>query len=80
MTNSMPMRQGNGGNHRIGQADRLPGAFEVAPDVASKLRRGLIKLQDILGADMSEQVGDLLWPLDLLKPLDHLHHGDHGEG
>jgi len=40
----------------------------------------LAEFQQLLGADVSEQGGDLLGPLDLLEPLDHLHDGDDGEG
>ena len=72
------MRQGNGRNHRVGQSDRLAGAFQVAPNAARKLGRGLAELHDVLGADMGEKGGDFLRPLDLLEALDHLHDGDDG--
>ena len=54
------MRQGNGRNHRIGQSDRLAGAFQVAPNATRKLGGGLAEFHDILGADMGEKGGDLL--------------------
>ncbi|MGA8350274.1 MAG: hypothetical protein ACXWPK_11875 [Isosphaeraceae bacterium] len=74
------VHQGNGGDHRIGQADGLSGAFEVASNATRRLGGRLAEFQQLLGADVSEQGGDLLGPLDLLEPLDHLHDGDDGEG
>ena len=74
------VHQGNGGDHRIGQADGLSGAFEVASNATRRLGGRLAEFQQLLGADVSEQGGDLLGPLDLLEPLDNLHDGDDGEG
>ena len=74
------VHEGNGCDHRIGQADGLSGAFEVASNATRRLGGRLAEFQHLLGADVSEQGDDLLGLLDLLEPLDHLHDGDDGEG
>jgi len=47
------VHQGNGGDHRIGQADGLSGAFEVASNATRRLGGRLAEFQQLLGADVS---------------------------
>jgi len=48
------MDNDDGGDHRIGQADGLAGAFEIAPDAARCLGGSLAKFHDLFAADMGK--------------------------
>jgi hypothetical protein len=74
------MHQGDRGDHRLGQANAVAGAFEVAPDAARHLGGGLGEVDDFLTGGIGEQGGDFLGTLYLLEAFDHLHDGDDRSG
>ena len=58
--------QGDGGDHRIGYADGVADAFEVAPDTARHLGGRLAEFQHLLTGDIGEKRDDLLGSLHFL--------------
>ena len=48
--------QGDGGDHRVGLADGLPGAVEVAGDAAGQLVGGVLELNHFLLGDGGEEI------------------------
>ena len=48
--------QGDGGDHRIGRADGLADAFQLARDAAGQLGGGLVEREDFFGGDGGEEV------------------------
>ena len=50
------VRQGDGGDHRIGQADGLADALQFAGDAASQLGGGLVEGEDFFGGDGGQEV------------------------
>ena len=74
------VRQGDGGDHRVGQADGLADAFELASDAARQLGGGLVEGDDFFRGDSRQEVLQLPGRLLLLLAADHFHEGDGGDG
>jgi hypothetical protein len=60
------MRQGNGGDHRIGQADGLTDSLQVAGDAAGQLASGLVEGKHFLQGNGGQEVLELSLALVLL--------------
>jgi hypothetical protein len=69
-------RQGGGGDHRIGDADRLAGPFQLDGDVAGQLASGTLEGEDFFRGHGFQEVLQLPRGLFLLIASDHLHVGD----
>lgn len=70
--------QGYGGDHRIGAADRLAGAVEVAGNAASQLGGVLSKSNDLLAGDGGQEALQPPKALLAMEPAHDLHNGDDG--
>lgn len=68
--------QGDGGNHRIGPADGLADAVEVASNAASEFRGGRIEGKYLFGSNRGKEALQAAGALFLLEAPDHFHDAD----